>query len=83
MSYDHMSLKDLVEFMAKSLVDHPDQVEVNEVVGEQTTVVELKVAKEDLGKVIGKQGRTARSMRTILNAASTKLQKRSVLEIVE
>lgn len=83
MSYSHMSLKDLVEFMAKSLVDHPDQVEVNEVVGEQTTVVELKVAKEDLGKVIGKQGRTARSMRTILNAASTKLQKRSVLEIVE
>lgn len=83
MSYDHSSLRDLVEFMAKSLVDNPDQVEVNEVVGEQTTVVELKVAKEDLGKVIGKQGRTARSMRTILNAASTKLHKRSVLEIVE
>jgi len=82
-SMDHMSLKDLVEFMAKSLVDKPDEVEVNEIVGEQTTVVELKVAKEDLGKVIGKQGRTARSMRTILNAASTKLHKRSVLEIVE
>ncbi len=80
---DSMSLKDLVEFMAKSLVDKPDEVEVNEIVGEQTTVVELKVAKEDLGKVIGKQGRTARSMRTILNAASTKLHKRSVLEIVE
>lgn len=80
---DPQSLKDLVEFMAKSLVDKPDEVEVNEVVGEQTTVVELKVAKEDLGKVIGKQGRTARSMRTILNAASTKLHKRSVLEIVE
>ena len=80
---DQMSLKDLVEFMAKSLVDKPDEVEVNEIVGEQTTVVELKVAKEDLGKVIGKQGRTARSMRTILNAASTKLHKRSVLEIVE
>lgn len=77
------SLKDLVEFMAKSLVDKPDDVEVKEVVGEQTTVVELKVAREDLGKVIGKQGRTARSMRTILTAASTKLQKRSVLEIVE
>ncbi len=60
---DPSSLKDLVEFMAKSLVDKPDEVEVNEVVGEQTTVVELKVAKEDLGKVIGKQGRTARSMR--------------------
>lgn len=77
------SLRDLVEFMAKALVDQPDQVNVNEVAGEQTTVVELKVAKEDLGKVIGKQGRTARSMRTILNAASTKLNKRSVLEIVE
>lgn len=80
---DYTSLKDLVEFMAKSLVDKPDEVTVNEMVGEQTTVVELKVAKEDLGKVIGKQGRTARSMRTILNAASTKLSKRSVLEIVE
>ncbi len=80
---DPASLRDLVEFMAKALVDNPDEVEVNEVMGEQTTVVELKVAKEDLGKVIGKQGRTARSMRTILNAASTKLQKRSVLEIVE
>ena len=80
---DHSNLKELVEFMAKSLVDQPEDVEVNEVVGEQTTVVELKVAKNDLGKVIGKQGRTARSMRTILNAASTKLNKRSVLEIVE
>ncbi len=77
------SLKDLVEFMAKSLVDNPEEVEVNEVAGEQTTVVELKVSKDDLGKVIGKQGRTARSMRTILSAASTKLRKRSVLEIVE
>lgn len=77
------TLKDLVEFMAKSLVDHPEKVEVKEVAGEQTTVVELRVDKGDLGKVIGKQGRTARSMRTILTAASTKLQKRSVLEIVE
>jgi predicted RNA-binding protein YlqC (UPF0109 family) len=77
------ALRELVEYMAKALVDFPDQVEVKEVVGDQTTVVELKVAKEDLGKVIGKQGRTARSMRTILNAASTKLKKRSVLEILE
>jgi hypothetical protein len=83
MSYNHSSLKDLVEFMAKALVDHPDAVKVNEIAGEQTTVVELDVAQEDRGKVIGKQGRTARAMRTILNAASTKLQKRSVLEIVE
>ena len=83
MGYDPSSLKDLVDFMARSLVDAPDKVQVNEVAGEQTTVVELTVAKEDLGKVIGKQGRTAKSMRTILNAASTKLNKRSVLEIME
>lgn len=83
MGYDPTSLRDLVDFMAKALVDNPDDVEVNEVVGEQTTVVELSVSKDDLGKVIGKQGRTAKSMRTILNAASTKLQKRSVLEIME
>lgn len=83
MGFDPSSLKDLVDFMARALVDNPDKVEVNEVVGEQTTVVELTVAKEDLGKVIGKQGRTAKSMRTILNAASTKLSKRSVLEIME
>jgi uncharacterized protein len=80
---DPGSLKDLVIFMAQSLVDFPDQVEVTEMQGEQTTVYELKVAKEDLGKIIGKQGRTARSLRTILNAASTKLRKRSVLEIIE
>ncbi len=80
---EHSSLKDLVVFMAQSLVDFPEQVEVTEMVGEQTTVFELKVAKEDLGKIIGKQGRTARSLRTILNAASTKLRKRSVLEIIE
>src|SRR5579862_7578502 len=82
-SMDPTSLKDLVIFMAQSLVDFPEQVEVTEMVGEQTTVFELKVAKEDLGKIIGKQGRTARSLRTILNAASTKLRKRSVLEIIE
>jgi predicted RNA-binding protein YlqC (UPF0109 family) len=80
---DTNNLKELVEFMAKALVDEPEQVEVVELEGEQTTVVELKVAKSDLGKVIGKQGRTARSMRTILNAAATKLNKRSVLEIIE
>ena len=65
------------------MVDLPDSVEVNEIVGEQTTVIELKVDKSDLGKVIGKQGRTARALRTILNAASTKLKTRSVLEIIE
>lgn len=76
-------LKDLIEYVSKALVDMPDQVEVNEIAGEQTTVIELKVDKSDLGKVIGKQGRTARALRTILNAASTKLKKRSVLEIIE
>ncbi|MCB0403469.1 MAG: KH domain-containing protein [Bdellovibrionales bacterium] len=69
--------------MAKALVDYPDKVNVAEVEGEQTTVIELKVAKEDLGKIIGKEGRTARSLRTILAAVSTKLKKRSVLEILE
>lgn len=76
-------LKDLITYVSKSLVDLPDEVNVNEIVGEQTTVIELKVDKSDLGKVIGKQGRTARALRTILNAASTKLKKRSVLEIIE
>jgi len=76
-------LRNLVEVMAKALVDLPEQVNVAEVEGEQTTVIELRVAKEDLGKIIGKEGRTARSLRTILAAVSTKLKKRSVLEILE
>lgn len=76
-------LAKLIEIIAKSLVDKPDEVSVNEVVGENTTVLELKVAKDDLGKIIGKQGRTARSIRTVLNGASTKLKKRTVLEIIE
>ncbi len=76
-------LKDLVEFIAKSLVDTPDEVQVAEIGGEQSVVYELRVAKDDLGKVIGKQGRTARAIRTLLGAASTKLKKRSVLEILE
>ncbi len=76
-------LRSLIEVMAKALVDFPDKVNVAQIEGEQTTVIELKVAKEDLGKVIGKEGRTARSLRTILSAVSTKLRKRSVLEILE
>ncbi|MCE5243101.1 MAG: KH domain-containing protein [Desulfobacteraceae bacterium] len=76
-------MKELVEFMARALVDNPEKVKVSEIEGEQTSVIELRVAKEDLGKVIGKQGRTARAMRTILSAASTKLRKRAVLEIIE
>jgi predicted RNA-binding protein YlqC (UPF0109 family) len=76
-------MKELIEYIAKALVDKPDQVEVTEVEGEQTAVLELKVAKDDLGKVIGKKGRTARSMRIILHAASMKMKKRTVLEIIE
>jgi predicted RNA-binding protein YlqC (UPF0109 family) len=76
-------LSKMIELMAKMLVDLPNQVEISEIEGENTTVIELKVAKEDLGKIIGKQGRTARALRTILNGASTKLRKRTVLEIVE
>jgi len=76
-------MKDLITYIAKALVDNPEAVEVSEVVGEQTSVIELKVDKSDLGKVIGKQGRTARAMRTILSAASTKIRKRAVLEIIE
>ena len=76
-------MKDLIDVIAKALVDFPEQVEINEVVGDKTTVLELRVAKEDLGKVIGKQGKTARAMRTILNANATKLKKRAVLEILE
>lgn len=76
-------MKDLIKYMAQALVDKPDEVGVSEVIGEQTSVIELRVAKEDLGKVIGKQGKTAKAMRTILSAASSKLHKRSVLEIIE
>lgn len=76
-------MKELILLIAKMLVDNPDKVEVMEVEGERTTVLELRVATEDLGKVIGKQGKTARAMRTILNAAATKMRKRAVLEILE
>ncbi len=76
-------MKELITYIAKSLVDNPEEVSVSEVEGNQTTVLELKVAKEDLGKVIGKQGRTARAMRTIISAASAKIKKRTVLEIIE
>ena len=76
-------MKELVLVMARALVDKPDEVEINEIEGNVTTILELKVAKEDLGKVIGKQGKTAHAMRSILNATATKLKKRAVLEIVE
>lgn len=76
-------MKELISYIARALVDNPEEVSVSEIEGNQTAVLELKVAKEDLGKVIGKQGRTARAMRTILSAASAKVKKRSVLEIIE
>jgi len=76
-------MKELILVMARALVDKPDEVEINEIEGDVTTILELKVANEDLGKVIGKQGKTAHAMRSILNAMATKLKKRAVLEIVE
>ena len=76
-------MKELLYFIARSLVDNPDEVRVNEVEGDQTTVYELQVAKADLGKIIGKQGRNAHAIRTILSAASAKIKKRMVLEIIE
>ena len=76
-------MKELIEYIAKALVDNPDQVKVSEIEGEKTSVIELNVSKDDLGKVIGKQCITARAMRTILSAASTKVKKRAVLEIIE
>jgi predicted RNA-binding protein YlqC (UPF0109 family) len=78
-----VDMKQLIEDIAKALVDRPEEVSVAEVEGERTTVYELRVATSDLGKVIGKQGKTARAMRTILGAAGTKLGKRCVLEILE
>jgi predicted RNA-binding protein YlqC (UPF0109 family) len=76
-------MKELIEYIAKSLVDQPDAVKVTVVEGERTSVIELSVANEDMGMIIGKQGRTATAMRTLLNAASMKQKKRTILEIVE
>jgi len=76
-------MRELVEYIAKALVDESESVKVTELEGETITVSELRVAQSDLGKVIGKQGRTARALRTILNANATKMRKRAVLEIIE
>ncbi len=78
-----MNYKDLVEYMVRSLVDHPDDVEIREIEGEKSTILELKVTKDDIGKVIGKHGRIARAIRTIINASATKSGKRVVLEILD
>ena len=76
-------MKELIEFIAKYLVEKPELVEVHEVQGDKTVIVELKVAQEDMGKIIGKQGKTARSMRTLLNVIAGKVRKKAVLEILE
>ncbi|HZD42352.1 MAG TPA: KH domain-containing protein [Terriglobales bacterium] len=76
-------MKELVQYLARSLVNNPDAVEVKETEGESASVLELKVAKEDLGRIIGKQGRTAKSIRTILNAAASRTNRKVILEIVE
>jgi len=76
-------MKELVEHIVKHLVDHPEEISVEEIDGERTTVIELRVAKEDLGKVIGKEGRIAKAVRVILGAATSKERKKSVFEIIE
>ena len=80
---EELEMKDLIAYIAKALVDKPEEVVVTEIEGQQIYVIELKVAKEDIGKIIGKRGRTARAIRTILGAASAKTKKRSILEIIE
>lgn len=76
-------MKDLVLYLAKALVNHPDEVEVKEIPGETASILELRVSKDDLGRIIGKQGRTAKSIRTLLNAAASRTNRKVVLEIVE
>lgn len=76
-------MKDLIVYIVKALVDNPKEVSVTEIDGGQTSIYELKVAKEDLGQVIGKQGKTAQAIRTILSAASTKMDKKSILDLIE
>ncbi len=83
LAMEDTAVRELIEIMAKALVEYPDQVKVSEIAGEHASVIELKTAKEDIGKVIGKRGRNAQAMRTILNAASAKLRKRAVLEIID
>ena len=83
MSQGEESMKDLVEYIAKALVDEVDTIEISEIQGNQTNIIELKVAKEDIGKVIGRQGRTADAIRTILNCAAAKLNRRYILQIID
>jgi predicted RNA-binding protein YlqC (UPF0109 family) len=76
-------MKELIKYIVQAMVDHPEQVGVSEVEGDRVSVLELKVAKEDMGKIIGKQGRNAQAIRTILSAAAGKVKKRTILEIIE
>ncbi len=76
-------MKDLVHYIAQELLEHPEEIQINEIAGHQTTILELKVHPEDLGKIIGRQGRTAKALRTIINAAAMKKDKRVLLEIIE
>ncbi len=78
-----MDMKELIQEITKALVDNPEQIQVKEVDGDKTSVIELRVARTDFGKIIGKKGRTAQAIRTILSAASAKLGKRTILEILE
>jgi uncharacterized protein len=78
-----LDLEDLIAYVTRALVDHPDQVSVNSIAGDRTTVFELRVAPEDLGQIIGKQGRTIRAVRAILAAATTRSNQRAVLEVLE
>jgi len=78
-----IEVRDLVEVIAKALAEYPDEIVVKEISGQQISVIELRAAKGDLGKIIGKEGRNAHALRTIVNAAATKLRKRAVLEILE
>lgn len=80
---EDIQVKELVEVIAKALAEYPDEVEVKEITGQQISVIELRAAKGDLGKIIGKEGRNAHALRTLVNAAATKLRKRAVLEILE
>ena len=76
-------MKELIKHIVQALVDHPEKIAISEVGGKQSTLLEIKVAKEDIGKIIGKQGRTAQAIRTILNAASAKAKKRAIMKIIE
>ena len=78
-----LTMKELINYIAKALVEYPEEVDVSEIEGEHSFVIELKVAKRDMGRIIGKQGQTAMAMRTVLNAASRKIKKNAVLEIIE